>query len=81
MSFSWRVSKQDCDSREEIKMSEEWFCFKITVNPFGPEYEIKVYEGQFNTKSTAHLTQIDNQATDKSSLEDKLKSNSQVSLK
>lgn len=37
MSFSWRVSKQDEDSREEIQVLEEWFCFKIIVNPFGPE--------------------------------------------
>lgn len=30
-SFSWRESKQDQDTREEIQASEGWFCFKMTV--------------------------------------------------
>lgn len=81
MSFYWRISRKDWDTREEIQASEGWFCFKITVDTLGPEKWIKMYEGQINAKPTAHLTQVDNQVMDKTSRESKLKSNTQTPLK
>ena len=44
------------------------------------KYWIRVHEAQVSTNPAAHLPLMDNQVTDKPSLEDKPKSNSQVSL-